>query len=209
MNLNNYIDKFPFEFCATRFLRQWESRERELHSSISTNPTAAGVIKALRYFQVARNFKGLKHDSSISEKILNALILIKDDMTLTTPIDKVNKLAAVFLEDFKQFNISSASKLFWLSYRYPYVIYDSRAVKALKRAGCRNIKDYSSYVSAWRGEFLKMEVNIGSAIQHLPFGRRFMPYTPLSDDDLVSYSKELWFKERVFDIFLWEIGGQK
>jgi hypothetical protein len=29
----------------------------------------------------------------------------------------------------------------------------------------------------------------------------------LSDQELFDLSKQSWFKERVFDIFLWEVGG--
>jgi hypothetical protein len=35
----------------------------------------------------------------------------------------------------------------------------------------------------------------------------FMRACPLSDQELVRRAKETWFLERVFDIFLWKIGG--
>jgi hypothetical protein len=38
-------------------------------------------------------------------------------------------------------------------------------------------------------------------------GRAFMYQSNLSDQELFDLSKQSWFKERVFDIFLWEVGG--
>lgn len=51
------------------------------------------------------------------------------------------------------------------------------------------------------------ETSIQSAVEQLPKGRMFMRACPLSDEELVRRAKEPWFLERVFDVFLWEIGG--
>jgi hypothetical protein len=49
--------ELPFEFCALRFLIQWEQREKSLHQQIADNPSLLHIRSALRYFQVARTIE--------------------------------------------------------------------------------------------------------------------------------------------------------
>lgn len=211
MSLASYTDVFPLEFCAARFLRQWEKREEALFNSISTRPTDAPLIEALRYFQVARNFARLTKDPSSAKRIRETLLKVRSDNSLATPGDKVNALATSFQKDFGQFNLSAATKLLWLSFRAPYVVYDKRAVTALsKHAGHRAVaKSYTNFSDAWRAEFGKFDRAIATAILNLPSGRAFMPKTQFTDTELKALAAQVWFKERVFDIFLWEIGGNR
>lgn len=55
----------PFEYCALRFLIQWEQRERALHEQISAELTSQQVRSALRHFQVARSFAGLQNPTMV------------------------------------------------------------------------------------------------------------------------------------------------
>jgi hypothetical protein len=68
-------------------------------------------------------------------------------------------------------------------------------------------RNYAEYASAWRTEYKKANVGIEKAIANLKNGRAFMPKTSLTDTNLTKLAKQSWFKERVFDIFLWEVGG--
>ncbi len=209
MSLDTYKSHFPFEFCATRFLCQWEKREKNLFEGLSAGPTDKLIVEALAYFQVARNFKGLTKDQKAAGRIRTSLLNVQNDVTLTSPVGKVDALVTALQNDFGKFNISAATKLLWLSYRDPFVVYDKRAITALtKKAKHRNIsKNYSNYTVAWRSEYAKSEKGIVDAIANLPNGRSFMPKTSLTDANLIALSTEQWFKERVFDIFLWEVGG--
>ena len=121
----------------------------------------------------------------------------------------MNKLAEIFEKRFNQYNLSAASKLLWLSYSEPYVVYDNRAVTALRdEFGHRfEERDYSAYSKVWREEYVIFEGSIQSAVEQLPTGGMFMRACPFSDQELIRGAKETWFLERVFDIFLWEIGG--
>jgi hypothetical protein len=210
MNLDNYTSIFPFEFCATRFLRQWEKREKSLYTEISSEPTNESIVEALSYFQVARNFKGLSKDNNVAGKIRTALIKVRSDSSLSEPIENVEALTASIKADFDRYNLSASSKLLWLSFRDPFVIYDNRAIKALKQKTKHKTitNNYKDFVEAWRSEYVTHEKAIEAAIKKLPNGRAFMPRTLLTDSELIGLSKEKWFKERVFDIFLWEIGRE-
>jgi hypothetical protein len=57
------------------------------------------------------------------------------------------------------------------------------------------------------GRFGKLVKAIEGAISNLPGGRAFMPLTHFTDTELKALSTKTWFKECVFDIFLWEVGG--
>ena len=66
---------FPFKFCALRYLIQWQRKEAALHISVKkAQPEVEDLLKALRHFQVARNFKGLKQPGeakSVRDALLN------------------------------------------------------------------------------------------------------------------------------------------
>jgi len=197
-----------FEFCAFRFLEQWQDEEYALFNAISSTPTDKDIRKALSYFQVSRTFEGLKEPAKVA-LILKSLVQVRTDQSLAASEDKVNKLTELLLPEFNQNNLSAASKLLWLSYRDPYVIYDSRAVRALTRDfGYRfQDRDYAAYSRSWRQEYAIRQTSIEAAVKELPKGRIFMRSYPFSDDALLAMAKEPWFLERVFDIFLWEVGA--
>jgi hypothetical protein len=194
-----------FEFCAFSFLRQWQENECALHSAISSAPSEDNVRKALGYFRVARTFKDLVANLTV---ILHSLNGVRRDQTLSTPHEKVDRLAECLSRTFNKVNISAASKLLWLSYRDPFVIYDNRAVNALKGRFDRRFSNYEEYSKVWREEYRRYDDKIQSAVEKLPKGRMFMRSCTLSDEELMRMVKEAWFTERVFDIFLWEIGGR-
>jgi hypothetical protein len=194
-----------YEFCAFGFLTQWLESELELHAAISSAPTENDIRKALAYFQVARTFKGLASPSKIA-LILQSLIDVRNDRTLKTPDEKVEALAHKFQNSFHRLNLSAASKLLWLSCREPFIIYDTRAAKALSHHFGHRFNDYTEYSNAWRKEYARAADSIRAAIQQLPKGRIFMRSCSLTDQELLNLAKEVWFTERVFDVFLWEVG---
>lgn len=205
-NMNKPADEFPLAFCAAKFLRQWEKHEASLYCAISAAPSDSAISQALAYFQVARNFADLKKKPESIGKIRRALTGVRTDESLATEAEQAMALAQRMKEDFGQFNLSAATKLLWLSYRAPYIVHDRRAVIALSRRFSQkfNSRIYAEYATAWRAEYEVRSEDIGRAIASLPMGRAFMPRTCLTDEELVALSKEAWFKERVFDTFLWE-----
>ena len=143
--------ELPFEYCALRFVLQWEQRERVLHEQVAANPTFQQVRSALRYFQVARTFPGLADDAA-AQTVTDALRQVDADSKLS-PEAKVTTLAERFRKRFNHFNLSAASKLFWLKHK-SYIIYDSRAVNALRDLGCAfENADYDQYCTCWREKY--------------------------------------------------------
>jgi hypothetical protein len=206
--VKGYGSRFPLEYCALRFLVQWLRREKALYLAVSSNPTEEDIRKALSYFVVSRNFTGLRKEPQKIGIIRNALIEVRNSQQLSDGA-KVERLASDLEKPFKKRNLSASSKLLWLSLRERVAIYDSRAVKALSGKFKHKFdkRSYQEYLVAWRSQYLEMRAAIEAAVKEIPKARTFMPACPLTDEALVTLSSENWFKERVFDIFLWEVGG--
>jgi hypothetical protein len=196
-----------YEYYAFRFLTQWYEDELALYTAISAKPADADVRKALSYFQVSRNFRGIEEPGKLAF-ITQSLQRVREESSSHSPLEKVNRLAELLQKEFGQYNVSAASKLLWLSYRWPFIICDSRATKALKRDFRFKSADasYEEYVNAWRKEFAKHEGQIREAAKRLPEGRRFMRAYPSVNEGLLEMVAERWFIERVFDVLLWDVG---
>ncbi len=209
LTMKDYLEEFPFSYCAARFLRQWEKREATLYSAISSEPSQDSIAQALAYFQVSRNFAKLKSKPESIGNIRCALLDVKRNKKFPSECDKVMELSRRFESEFGMFNLSAATKLLWLSCKSPYLIYDKRAVKALKRFFQYKFdsRNYAEYALAWRTLYVIAEEGVEEAIANLKNGREFMPKTSLTDTELIKLAEQSWFKERVFDIFLWEVGG--
>jgi hypothetical protein len=196
-----------FEYCALRFLLQWLQRERVLHDQIVGKPSLQQVRAALQYFQVARTFPGLRSDKAV-QAVANALRDVDGNSQLS-PEEKVMTLASRFKERFDQFNLAAASKLLWLKHKRPYIIYDSRAVKALRALGCNfGNANYSEYCKCWRNQYSQRQKRIRQAASRLHILRAFLPPWYATKADLKVLASRPWFLERVFDIYLWETGGE-
>jgi hypothetical protein len=59
---------------------------------------------------------------------VQSLLEVRADQALSSPNEKVKQLVKTLETRFKQNNLSAASKLLWLSYRHPYIVYDNRVV---------------------------------------------------------------------------------
>lgn len=197
--------ELPYEYCALRFLTQWEMKERPLYEVISRVPSADNVRKALGYFQVARGFRGLRAEAN---KIVAALAIKCRRLNAENVVSRVDGLSDIFKQDFGSRNLSAASKLLWLSHRNPVVILDSRSVASLGALGNKfDPKDYAAYYECWRTEFKKRERKIKKALSKLVSIKMFTAAWYKSPGELRQDISSDWFVERTFDLFLWELGG--
>ena len=89
-----------FEFCAFRFLAQWEENEYALYNAIRSTPTEKDIRKALSYFQVARNFEGLK-EAANAAFVVQSLLEVRADQALSSPPEKVHQLVKTLETRFK------------------------------------------------------------------------------------------------------------
>jgi len=200
--------KHSFEYCALRYLLLWETEERELHALMTKDPSVEALRKSLQHFRVARSFKGVAEEQNATT-ILNALHIVTQ-RGISSPCESVMALAAQFQTRFGKFNVSAASKLLWLTFRSPYVIYDARALAALRSLGCEfEDKDYPKYYEAWRSRYDEHQLEIENAAERLTCLQPFFGAWHDSEDSLRSTTGQPWFLERVFDNYLWELGDSQ
>lgn len=197
-------------FCSLKYLLLWYQKERGIHTQMSKKPSPDGLRKAMSHFRVARSFKGLGEDV-IAQRILDA-VRKAGDASSSSPAERVEQLASAFLEDddINKSNLSAATKLLWLTYRRPYVIYDARAVLALKKIVPKFAeRNYAEYASAWQSAYRKRKGEIALAAAQLPALHPYFSAWRESATSIERLVQKPWFLERIFDIYLWELGGAK
>ncbi|MFC2165394.1 hypothetical protein ACFLT2_10425 [Acidobacteriota bacterium] len=202
------------QYCAQHYLHQWMMKERHLHEALNSEDRETilhGLSDAVRFFIVARNLPR-KYDIEIGlrryEPLLNTFLTFIADRSPSSVdfIDHVDqfqrKLSSLYGG---RALISISSKLLWLRYRDPFIIYDSRVRKAIGvRPG-----DYSEFIMTWLSRFQHLESEIAEVCGSLPnLLHYFFPFTSDAEQVVNAICSESWFHRRVFDIYLWHMGGE-
>lgn len=193
-----------FDYFALHYLRLWEGREEGLHNDLSNeNPTPDALTRAMHGFRIARSFKGIGDP----ERRMRVIEHIKD--VGNDGANSVTKLTCLFGDEFGRENLSAASKLLWLRHRSPFLIYDRNAVVALTMMSpkAKIDRNYGEFEAVWRSEFGKREKEVVAAAHRLT---GLLPYFDHVYDEraLHSLGSSQWFHERVFDVYLWHLGGK-
>ena len=124
------------------------------------------------------------------------------------PENAVKCLVSLFSKEFKQANLSAATKLLWFRHRRPFVILDTQAISGLRKLGHKfNPRSYEDYEAEWRKAFNQRKDEICAAVGHLSILQPFLSHWHKSPESIEALAKELWFQERVFDLYLWELGA--
>lgn len=199
----------PFEFCAMRFLELWLRTEEPIHRGMIDPQLASmpdNLTKMLSHYSVQRNFPELENGNK--NRTITLLLLEVVEKALP-PVEAVQELTAALQNVFSKRNLSAASKLLWMRFRYPFVIVDRQAVNALQKGLNRSFdkSNYGEFFAVWNEEYAKR----ADAIQNASVGLVALPkkYTAafaLDDAKLKDLVSQRWFQARVFDIYLWEIG---
>ena len=196
-----------FEYCAVSYLEQWVRHESRHHKALQS-PDATSVRAALAYFKVSRGFAGIA-EASTGAKVAKLLVQYDKYVTKNTAADRVTSLAEVLGQDLDaDILLSASSKLLWLRRRLPYVIYDSRAVRALNLMNLPPTpSDYSGYSNSWRKAFAVRRKDLEIAAGRVTAFRKFTAAAHLGKSEVAAIVSEDWFVERVFDKYLWIVGA--
>ena len=204
---NEHVLLENYDFFALAYLNDWWQYDRSfvkgLQPSNNRKIRLYWLKEAAAYYQVIRNFAEEYDKGERLGKALDALDELKDPITSDNINTNVNTLAALFKSSYKQNLLSAASKFLWIRYKSPVVIYDDRARRGLKLVA--RIKrlgtGYSPYRETWLKLFEKYTTG-NSAHDGLSILKDYAP----SDSDKAELESILgtdWFRERVFDKFLW------
>jgi hypothetical protein len=171
----------------------------------------AGVQKAAGYFRIARTMRRAYDLERGLERLAPALETLEHPRFRRVSADNLLSIIARLRTQLGEAYgnrdlLSAATKLLWLIHPEHVLIFDSQARIALGTP----IGDYGAFVGSWRFAFQKDEPAIGSACAELVGMHQHLLCAPtVSPRQLKDLSNESWFKMRVFDIYLWHVGGLK
>ena len=182
--------------AANLYARAWIDLEQGLVSGLGAVDRATRLQTLQRcagQFRIARNFP-TRFDIERGIPRLNPVLAILDTLPADLRADRLFDIVAVTSQRFAtaygmKVLLSAATKLLWLKYRDPVIIYDSQVRASLGvRAG-----DYPDYVRQWRASYSRHASGIRSAASHIR-----IPGVPCERE---------WFRRRVFDLYLWAEGA--
>lgn len=197
-----------FRFFAMHYLNDWFGYDRGFMAGLLPEVDPVTRLETLRaaatYYGVARNFRTIEGEERLAGALvaLDAVPALVDETTDSILAD----LALHFKSVYGTNAVSAASKMLWLRHQWPVVIYDGQAVRCLKRHGSR-FWDYGGFRKAWREEFAKREDEIRSACDELLSVKLFSWAADTPDNEFMPAVSSVWFRERVFDKFLWWNAG--
>jgi hypothetical protein len=188
-----------------------------LHAALSVDSVPEqmrGLQDALSFFMVARTLprkydvgEGAQRYRPLLDAFLEveARSFVQDDF-----VKKVDALRKGIGARYGGRDLLSLStKLLWLKHRDPFIIYDSRASKALGVTS----SDYRDFTKKWEVGFLEHQSSIvaisGRLAELLQSGlvSYFLPVTDNLEHEAVRLCSQTWYHRRVFDIYLWHLGG--
>jgi len=183
--------------AANRYARTWIDLEKGLVSGLGAVDRATRLETLQRcagQFRIARNFP-TKFDIERGIPRLNPVLVILDALPEHLRADRLFDIVDVTSQRLAtaygmRVLLSAATKLLWLKYRDPVIIYDSQVRASLGvRAG-----DYPAYVRQWRALYSRRALGIRNAASRIR-----IPGVPW---------KREWFRRRVFDLYLWAEGAR-
>jgi hypothetical protein len=206
--------KFTYEYSAFYYLNWWLKFDSRFFSVLSDGEASFAqkllvLQEAARVYRVVRNLEK-KYDTKIG---LERLAPVLNILAACSAKDFTQKKWIASLED-AHGQISAAyggvtalsfsTKVLWLRFKRPIIIYDSRARAALCCAQNCGIKAFSD---EWRMACRRASIAIDAACRRLPTVAKFSVsgnhVTRKAIAELISHE---WFKERVFDSWLWHTG---
>ncbi|ULN67218.1 hypothetical protein MID13_19105 [Vibrio gigantis] len=199
-----------FCYFSMMYLNDWIYWDKPFIERISnTNKTERikGLHDAAKYYKVTRNFKIITEDMRF-EKALGELDLVNCPSNAEEAISTVNALSVALMNVYGKNALSAASKFLWLKFKSPILIYDSRAYEWLKARGYQVATgDYASYYHAWNSAYSEVESDIDMAAKDLYKVKEYSQAFDYKDQCIRALTSEHWFKERIFDKYLWFNAG--
>ena len=203
--------KVPLKYCALHYLNQWLAHDRIYCEALAGKGEAAklkALKKAAGFYRVSRNLPE-EYDTKQGYPRLKPVLDVLESQVPAT--FQGGELIPAILRVRDQISnrygnrgvLSLTTKFLWLKVRSPIIIYDSKARKAV---GTRD-GDIEAYYSRWREKFSAQAKDIDAACDSL---QQVLEYSVNPQLATACYVQGLtshdWFKERVFDIYLWHLG---
>lgn len=197
-----------WDHCVTRYFQQWagphnpaDRTDKALRTDLRSpapHVQRDALRRASAQYRVVRGL-AKRHDEGINLPRLEPLRQAMEECTpLATetfdPVVLVEALTDAIARRYDRRLPSLASKIAWLRFGSPVVIYDSYARKAL---GLRAGIGYADYLAEWRALYDSEHAVIAASTARATF----------TGPDAEVCRTSHWFQERVLDILLWEVGS--
>lgn len=193
-------------FAAMAYLNNWCSVDRDLVAGLSPERTTDERRVCLRRiaaaYRIARNFEKVAAEKARLELALGAVDRVGSSLTDENVDSIVCNLADEFKNHYGKRATSAASKFLWFRYQSPVVMYDSQARAYLGSCGTT----YASYRAVWLEQYARNKEAVKEACADLLQVKSFSLASEIADEKLASLVAAGWFRERVFDWFLWGNG---
>ncbi len=194
-----------FHYCAKQYAKSWSS-ERPLFEGLAGADRSCrleAIQRGAGYFKIARNFRTAFDVGQGLERLAPVLRVLEPfrssrlttDTLCETIADLRGQLAGGYGGGDR---LSAATKLLWLLRRAPVIIYDSQARSALGAPS----GDYAKYVGLWRRGYKEHKDEIREACAALP-------RTGRNKTEVAHEVAQEWFRQRVYDIYLWNAGAPR
>jgi len=202
-----------FEHSANQYAHLWLRSERSFVEALADDDADARLVaiqRAAGYFRIARNLptafdirRGLQRLAPIRDLLQAPSLRLIDAQSLGQVVESFrHQLGALYGgKDL----LSAATKFLWLLRGDPIIIFDSQARFALGTP----YANYDAYVDKWREAYTKFADTIQSACDSLPRNRDTEPNLHARSERARIGIDHEWFRHRVFDIHLWNVGAGK
>jgi len=199
-----------FHFAAFTYLYEWVCYDRHFIEVLAfardPAPTAEEACRQLvsmaTHYNVIRNFKAEGDGTDRLLHVWNALKTVSKPVSQHEAKDRIEGLVAVLKAQYRHELVSAVSKILWMRFGSPIVIYDSLTVKALKGWGCPTHPTYGQFYDAWQKKFCEHEDEIGKVcekLKGLSAAREFFDPGDIGEQEFDESVSTPWFRERVFD----------
>ena len=203
--------KQSMEYCAFHYLNQYlrndERHIRVLADKALTRKKRCEELKdAATFYKVARNLRTrykVKKVSTRYGRVLDLLDKIDESKKPSRPEQTILRFSTKLKHYYQNYDLLSfSSKMLWLKYQNPIIIYDKQARKALQTA----VGDLKDFYSKWRLCYSEQRSSIKDACDELPAIASFAWRTNdevISSSQIRNLARNEWFRERVLDMSLW------
>lgn len=201
------------DYAALSYLNHWFGRERKICHALQGNDVKAkldALNEGAAVFRIARNLQR-KYDVGLGLPRLGPVFeaidtLTSDDFeadTVQSVLGIRDQLSAVYGN---RDVLSATTKFLWLKVKSPIIIYDSQAKTAIGTPS----GDLAAFYDSWLTKFSDHEAEIGDACSRLSSVLSYSIDPTLATKEYVErLAQASWFRQRVFDIYLWHVGNNQ
>ena len=208
------MKEVSYKYCALYYLNQWLSKDKRYSETLATTDRAAklAILKeAANFYRVSRNLPKAGDEGKKLARFAPVLDILDDikssDITRANVIEKIAEISGEISDQYDDAKgkTSLTSKFLWQKVKSPVVIYDSRVRTALKL----NSTSYDDYYKCWHRKYRKSVSQIKQACAALPAMHEYAIDQKIGTREYIAeVAQKPWFRERVFDIYLWHVGSQ-